>query len=160
MKKSVLLISSFLFLFSLITSADYVGVKKCRMCHKGEKRGKVFEKWAAREHANAFETLKKAGKEKDPACLKCHVTGFNNGGYKIGDENASKFEGVQCEACHGPGSTYKKMSVMKDKNKALAAGLFYPKEKDCKVCHDDTKCKAAKKFNYKEYLKKIDHNYR
>ena len=160
MRKSILLIISLLFLFSIVTSADYVGSKKCKMCHKGEKKGKVFEKWQESKHAKAFETLKKAGKEKDTACLECHVTGLNKGGFKVGDANASKFEGVGCESCHGPGSDYKKMSVMKNKAKSTAAGLLYPKEKDCKVCHDDTKCKAAKKFNYKAYMKKIDHKYR
>lgn len=46
-------------------------------------------------------------------------------------------DGVQCEACHGPGSDYKTMSVMKDKEKAVAAGLVLGDEKLCKTCHNE-----------------------
>ncbi len=42
---------------------------------------------------------------------------------------------VECEDCHGPGSNYKSMAIMKDKAKAKAAGLIEPAEKDCKACH-------------------------
>lgn len=160
MKKIFLIVILIMFLFSIVVSADYVGSKKCKMCHKGEKKGMVFEKWMERKHSKAFETLKKDGKEKDPACLECHTTAFNKGGYKIGDENASKFEGVGCESCHGPGSDYKKMSVMKDKAKSLAAGLIVPDEKLCKTCHDPAKSDTAKPFKKDEYFKKIDHIYR
>jgi len=160
MKKTLLIVVSILFLFSLMTSADYVGSKKCRMCHKGAKKGNVFEKWMEKKHSKALETLKKKGKEKDPACLECHTTAFNKGGYKIGDPNASKFEGVGCESCHGPGSDYKKMSVMKNKSKALAAGLIVPDEKVCLNCHDPKKSEFAKPFEKDKYFKKIDHIYR
>ena len=98
MKKFILVIVGVLFVFSLAYAGDftYVGVKKCKMCHKGEKRGNVFEKWEKGPHADAFGKLKDADK-KNPECLACHTTGFNKGGYKIGDANASKFEGIQCE---------------------------------------------------------------
>ncbi len=69
------------------------------MCHKGTKKGNVFEKWEKGPHAKAFETLKKKGEEKNPECLSCHVTGFYESVYKVGDANASKFEGVQCGCC-------------------------------------------------------------
>ncbi len=157
MRKTLLVLISLLFLFSLLASADFVGVKKCKMCHKGEKKGKVFEKWMASKHSKAFETLKKEGKENDPKCLECHTTGFNKGGFKVGDANASKFEGVQCEACHGPGSDYKKMSVMKNLAKSKAAGLITPNEKVCKNCHDPKKSSTAKPFDFNKYYKKIDH---
>ena len=37
--------------------------------------------------------------------------------------NAEAGKIVQCEVCHGPGSAYKTISLMKDKGKAVAAGL-------------------------------------
>ncbi len=160
MKKTLLILIAIIFLFSIVTSADFVGTKKCKMCHKGDKRGNVFEKWMERKHSKAFETLKKEGKEKDPACLECHTTAFNKGGYKIGDPDASKFEGVGCESCHGPGSDYKKMSTMKDSAKAKAAGLIMPDAKVCITCHDPKKSPTAKPFKKDEYFKKIDHMYR
>jgi len=159
MKKTLLIFIAILFLFSLVTSADYVGSKKCKMCHKGEKKGNVFEKWLESTHAKAFESLKKDGKEKDPACLECHTTAFNKGGYKLDDPNNADFEGVGCESCHGPGSDYKSMSVMKDKAKATAAGLIEPDEKLCITCHDPKKSDTAKPFKKDEYFKKIDHTY-
>ncbi|NOZ61445.1 MAG: hypothetical protein GXO74_07160, partial [Calditrichaeota bacterium] len=35
----------------------YVGVKKCKMCHKGAKKGQIYETWMKAKHAKAFETL-------------------------------------------------------------------------------------------------------
>lgn len=160
MKKTLMIFIAILFLFSLVTSAEYVGAKKCKMCHKGEKKGNVFEKWMERKHSKAFETLKKDGKEKDPACLECHTTAFNKGGYKLDDPDNVKFEGVGCESCHGPGSEYKKMSIMKDKAKSMAAGLIEPTEKVCVTCHDPKKSDTAKPFKKDEYFKKIDHTYK
>lgn len=140
-------------------SFEYIGSKKCKMCHKSKKRGEVYQKWEKGPHAKAFESLKKKGKDKDPACLECHVTAFNKGGYKVGDANAAKFEGVGCESCHGPGSKYKKNSVMKDKKKAMENGLIVPSEDVCKKCHNK-KSPTFKGFDYKKYKEKINHNYR
>jgi len=149
-----------MFALSLVYAGDfqYVGAKKCRMCHKGPKKGEVFEKWQKSAHSKAFETLKAKGDEKNPQCLECHAVGFNKGGYKVGDANAMKFEGVQCESCHGPGSAYKKMSVMKDRQKSIENGLILPTEETCKKCHNK-KSPTFKGFDFKEAFKKIDHRY-
>jgi hypothetical protein len=159
MKKTFIFIIGVIFLISMISAYDFVGVKKCRMCHKGEKKGNVFEKWVKGPHANAFQKLKAKGEEKNPKCLACHVTGFNQDGYKLGADNAAKFEGVQCESCHGPGSDYKKLSIMKDKAKAMENGLLAVNEATCTKCHNK-KSPDFKGFNYQEYLKKINHIYR
>ena len=161
MKRLILITACVFIALSVVYAGDftYIGVKKCKMCHKGAPRGEVYEKWEKSFHARAFESLKAKGKEKDPACVECHVTGFNAGGYKIGDANAADFEGVQCESCHGPGSVYKSMSIMKDKTKAMENGLITPTESVCKKCHDETRCPAAKGFNFAEFVKKIDHTY-
>ena len=161
MKKLFIMIISVTFVFSVVCAGDffYVGAKKCKMCHKGEKKGKVFEKWEAGPHAKAFETLKKSGDDKKAECIACHTTGFNAGGYKIGDDDAAKFEGVQCESCHGPGSAYKRMSVMKNRQKALENGMIIPTEETCKLCHNK-KSPTFKGFDFKEAWKKIDHTYR
>ncbi len=140
-------------------SFTYIGVKKCKMCHKGAAKGEVYEKWEKSLHAKAFETLKAKGEDKNPKCLECHVAGFNTSGYKIGDPSASEFEGVQCESCHGPGSAYKSMSIMKDQKMAIENGLILPDETLCKKCHNE-KSPTFKGFNFKEKIKKIDHTYR
>ena len=153
---------------SLFAQNKYVGVKKCSMCHKGEKKGKMLEIWQASGHAKAFETLgtpaakevaKKAGLDGDPQksdeCLVCHVTG--HGEAKGVFLKAFKVEeGVQCEACHGAGSAYQKMSIMKDEAKFKANGGVVPDEKLCKTCHNE-KSPTYKAFDYASFYKKIEH---
>lgn len=150
-------------------NANYVGAKKCAMCHRGEKKGKVFEIWEATKHASAYKTLatpaakevaKKANVSGDPqksaACLVCHVTGHGKPetafvkGFMVED-------GVQCEACHGAGSNYQKMSIMKDKKQFLANGGVLPTEKECKTCHNE-KSPTYKAFDWAKYYKQIEHH--
>jgi hypothetical protein len=160
MKKVLFVVIAVSFLFSMGYAGDftYIGSKKCKMCHKGEKKGMVYETWEKGPHAKAFESLKKEGGEGKAECLECHTTGYNAGGYKTGDAKAANFEGVGCESCHGPGSAYKKLSIMKDKAKSMENGLIEPSEEACKKCHNE-RSKDFKGFNYEEYLKKIDHTY-
>jgi hypothetical protein len=103
---------------------EYVGTKKCRMCH-----GRQYESWRELAKGHSWEALKpgvspevktKAGLDvkknytADPQCLSCHSVGFGKlGGYAVPDpENgktvrlAAAREGVGCEACHGPGSGF------------------------------------------------------
>ncbi len=42
---------------------------------------------------------------------------------------------LDCESCHGPGSEYKSLAVMKDSKKARAAGLVIPARAFCSQCH-------------------------
>ena len=94
---------------------SFVGLESCFMCHRPN-----YEAWRRDQgpHVEAFTVLSPAARE-DPACLKCHTTGFNRdgvhpheaaggeeihrAGYTFGGDPAAnaKFEGVQCEACHG-----------------------------------------------------------
>ena len=115
----------------------YVGADKCKPCHKIE-----HTSWSTTKHANAFSSLAPADQEK-PDCVQCHVTG-----------GKKELPGVQCEACHGPGSDYKTISVMKSKEKAVAAGLVIPTEKVCVQCHNK-KSPTFKSFNFAEASKKV-----
>jgi len=58
--------------------------------------------------------------------------------------------GVQCEACHGPGADYKKMSVMKDLEKAKANGLVVANQTTCDGCH--TGDEHSKKVVFKDQI--------
>jgi hypothetical protein len=118
----------------------YVGVDKCKLCHKVQ-----FDSWSKTKHAKAFDSLKPEDK-KNKECVGCHVTGGN-----------VEMAGVQCEGCHGAGSEYRAIGVMKDKAKAVAAGLKMPVEKDCLVCHNK-KSPTFKGFNFADAVKKVhDH---
>jgi hypothetical protein len=114
---------------------EYVGAKKCKMCHK---KDGIYPAWEATGHAKAWDQLSDEDK-KNKDCIGCHSSGV--------DKDGNILEGVQCEACHGPGSDYKKKSVMEDREKAIAAGLLIPDEKTCLGCHND---KIPEKFRAKE----------
>jgi hypothetical protein len=148
----------------------YVGVKMCSACHRGEKKGMVFEIWQKSKHALAYKTLESAesakiAKEKglkkpateSPECLKCHVPTTGVDGSLLSSTYDIK-NGVQCESCHGPGNDYKSMAVMKDRAKATAAGLIIGKDdpKLCEKCHNP-ESPTYKEFKYKEAWEKIKH---
>lgn len=145
---------------------SYVGVAKCVMCHKTPKSGNQADAWKQSKHADAYQALltpradsiaKAKGlttAAKDaPACLGCHTT--------PGAPAADRALGIQCETCHGAGSAYKGMSVMKDKAQAVAAGMTaYTNEvaieKQCRTCHNE-KSPSFKPFAFKERWAKIKH---
>ncbi|MCD4750684.1 MAG: cytochrome c3 family protein [Thermoanaerobaculales bacterium] len=101
----------------------FVGASKCKMCHKVQ-----FASWEQTSHAKATDVAKASTDLAYAAaeCSKCHAT-----------NNDEALAGVQCEACHGPGADYKKMSVMKDQEKAVANGLVLPTQEMCGECHKD-----------------------
>ena len=131
---------------------DYVGNAKCKMCHKGEKKDMIWEKWLETKHAKTFELLDaEKGETKDPKCLKCHVIGFGEAtGYNPEEPN-EELASVGCEACHGAGNDYKKISVMKDREQAVAAGMVIPTEETCTRCHNE-ESPTFKGFDYEEAL--------
>ena len=126
MKRTVLVgavVAVFIGLGTLAASAEptYIGAAKCKMCHKIE-----YDSWAQTKHAKATDDAKASTKWKfEAACLACHATNKDEA-----------MAGVQCEACHGPGSDYKSIQVMKDIAKAKAAGLIMPTQETCNGCHD------------------------
>ncbi len=151
--------------------AKYVGVALCKACHNTTKSGKQYTVWQKSAHAKAYETLasdkakefaKKRGiddPQKSPECLQCHTTGFGVDA-KLKGPKLTLEEGVSCEACHGPGSNYRKMRVMKDlwagKIKPESVGLTLPDEKTCIQCHNK-KSPSYKPFKFEEMFKKIAH---
>jgi len=140
----------------------YVGVLACRPCHQAEKNGKVYETWTETSHAKAFEKLG-AANQKNEACLACHTTGYGKAMF-VG-KTAAELQGVQCEACHGPGSDYRALPVMKNLEQAKAKGLIAPTEKVCANCHTASipkECwagaKEAPRFSFAVAVKKIEHH--
>lgn len=160
MKKGIIILALVL-ISSMIFSEKptYIGAKGCKKCHEGSRNKNVYEKWQNAAHAKAFETLKAKGEHKNPRCLICHVTGFNDGGYQLGATDAADFEGVQCEACHGKGSLYLKRHTMEDIQLAINKGLLLPIEVLCTKCHNKNS-PSFKKFDYNEAVKTITHRYR
>lgn len=162
---------SFLMLSFNLEAKDfkYVGVKKCKTCHKTKKIGNQYGIWKKAAHANALKSLsskkaldyaKKNGiadPSKDAKCLNCHSTMATVDKKLIDPKGKMTIEeGVSCESCHGPGSAYKKMKIMKDHEKSLANGLIVPTEKVCKTCHNE-KNPFHKPFDFKKMVAKVQH---
>lgn len=154
MKNFIYILTSLIFAPFFILQAQngytYIGVESCGMCHKTEKQGSQLSIWKNSAHSKAFETLKtekadqiaaekgfKTPAAETPDCLKCHVTGYNLDASMMGKKFKVE-DGVQCETCHGPGSAYKDMKVMKDRELSIKNGLvFHDKlENFCIGCHN------------------------
>lgn len=120
--------------------ATYIGAKACKKCHIKEERT-----WKKMKHASAWENLPE--KYRDPsqkdelgrACISCHVTGYGAG---FVDPKASEdLLGVQCEACHGPGSKHKEagQKVLDEKREKFNEGeakFIVTKTTNCSNCHN------------------------
>lgn len=191
MKKGIIIFFT-IAAFIMAQDFDYVGSSKCKMCHNKTEKGAQYTKWMEGPHAGAFETLKSdasakiaAGKGiagnawEAPECLKCHTTGFGNGGYEVkgadfwnpaeddkdGIKAVNLMEGLQavgCESCHGPGSEYKsskvKKAILAGEITAASVGLLEVNESTCLTCHNE-KSPTFKGFNYEEKAAEIAHPY-
>lgn len=143
----LIVLTSFVFVLNLVAAeSTYVGAGKCKMCHKSEKQGEQFPKWEAGKHSKAIAALSSekaasvaadmgvSGTPADsPECLKCHAPLYEK-------SPELKAEGVTCETCHGSGSDYKKMSIMKDHAEAVKNGMTEYGSPDkikaqCLTCH-------------------------
>jgi hypothetical protein len=91
------------------TQAQFVGATSCGQCHTDP-----FDDWADTPHVFAFLNLSSADRN-NPVCLQCHNTTQN------------PLEGVQCEACHGPGGLHFGIGPIE---------LSY-QETVCQDCHDN-----------------------
>ena len=149
----------------------YGGVATCKPCHLVGRSGAQYKKWQAGPHAKTYGTLKteKAiewakergieDPQKSEKCVKCHVTAYGVEDSLKGPK-LSLEEGVSCEACHGPGSGYKKLKLMRDIYAGIVPGskfgLVEPNEELCVTCHNE-ESPAFAGFNYEEMVAKISH---
>jgi hypothetical protein len=173
MKRLLLMATIFVLGFTLTLAAQdkkefkYVGVKKCKTCHSTSKIGKQYQIWKENAHANALESLGSEesiayAKENDlgdptkaPECLNCHATAATVDKALL-TETITIEEGVSCESCHGPGSEYKAMKIMKSHELSLQNGLIVPEEKVCLTCHNE-KNPFHKPLDYEAGVKQISH---
>lgn len=175
---AVLLPAGFVILTAIFIAAGkpadgykYIGVDKCAgTCHKGDAKGRQLEIWQDSKHSQAFKNLqtptadsvaKARGFEtpaaETPQCVKCHTLGKEIVDSEL-ETTFDKTQGVQCETCHGAGSEYKRLTIMKDKELAKQNGLTIHDEGEawCKTCHNSDS-PFYKEFNYDEFWEKIKH---
>ncbi len=179
--KKGLLAAGLLVMISISASLDswaadrvYIGEQKCRACHHNAGQRDQYNKWRLTKHANAYAVLAMPESQEiaklsgiadnpfdSPVCLGCHATASNVEDWEL-DETFHIQDGVQCELCHGSGSEYAELDVMRNPNAAMMAGLKMPTEQDCMICHKDKGSHLAvlkvKKFDYKMALGEIAHS--
>jgi len=102
----------------------YVGAQTCGPCHKRD-----AAVWGKQPHAMAMLPLHRQQRYFIPRCYACHVTGpGEEGGFASGNPR-DPMRGVQCEACHGPGSLHAA-------DPDVAPPIPVPTRETCAVCHD------------------------
>ncbi len=119
----------------------YVGSDTCMRCHPYQ-----YARWKVQRHANAMESLKKAGYEWSPECIVCHTVGYGSPDGYVSMEKTPAFGRVGCENCHGRGKILEHGSC-----KGLARK---PTEDTCRGCH--TLSKHAE-FQYQKQWAIINH---
>ncbi|MCB9681992.1 MAG: redoxin domain-containing protein [Alphaproteobacteria bacterium] len=120
--------------FAVFTPGTYQGNRACAACHVAEQ-----EAWLVTHHSVAWHTLEADGKQDDPACTRCHVTGAGQPGGWDGRADSGLVD-VGCEACHGPGGPHDGQST--DPSTV------------CTGCHDAEHSIA---FSYAKGLPLLDH---
>ncbi len=159
--------------FAAADDYKYVGVKKCKTCHKKAASGNQYGKWLEGPHANAYASLAseeaiakakemgiEAAPQEAPECLECHVTAFSVMA-DLATQKITLEEGVSCESCHGAGSGYYKKKTMKGitagEIDGATVGLVVPTEETCVKCHKEEGNPFFKEFNFEERLAEIAH---
>jgi len=145
------------------TEPQYVGVRICAGCHKGKERGYTFSKWRLSAHADAYAILgtRKAGAiarekgmtenpQESQHCLRCHSTGFDASPDRFSD-TFDRVEGVQCEACHGPGSEHV-LAIFENSGKK---GILTPSKETCSPCHVSAVHDSS--FDYDVRMERLQH---
>lgn len=121
--------------FSYFEEDVFQGPTACASCHTEE-----AQSWQVTHHAVAYRTLYMKEKAEDPACVGCHVTGWEQeGGFVLG-EHGSKLQDVTCEACHSAGGPHD--------------GKRVEATEQCAACHDADHSIA---FSVEKGLPLIDH---
>jgi hypothetical protein len=121
-------------------SSPYAGVEACATCHQRE-----YDIWKNTNHAHAMADLEKRSQQNDPSCVKCHVVGFQQGGFQA-QYSTPQFANVQCESCHGPGRQHTE--------KPGKGYGFVSTPVGCVQCHTQAN---SPDFNFATYYPKIKH---
>jgi hypothetical protein len=144
--------------------AVFVGAATCKACH-----AVAYDTWQKAlvdvvgtnkdgsksthksGHAVAWPTLLTAGRDKDRSCVACHSAGFDvvGGACTTTALTEKQLTGVQCEACHGPGSLHVNAGGDVSKIRRVVD------EGTCRGCHQPPHIETAASFVYEERLQKI-----
>jgi len=121
----------------------YVGDAVCGRCHKQE-----VTQWQGTAHAHAWQTLVDKKKDATPDCIPCHVLGYEKTGGFVNATQTPKLVNVQCENCHGMGTSHDGMAMEKPMAKVA--------ETTCRGCHNET---TSPEFDFGKFKQYIDHTH-
>jgi len=108
----------------------YAGGSGCRACHE-----EVFRRWSGTGHAGSYRTLAISREEGNPACLRCHTTGFGDAEGFLDAENTPDLASVSCEACHGPSEDHARS--------AFPRIVTTPNGGECSSCEVSRICRSC-----------------
>jgi hypothetical protein len=117
----------------------YLGYETCRRCH-----AEIGECFVVAPPFGAFELLHLAGEDNNVNCFSCHTTGYGHfSGYDPVEEKRGgvNLRGVQCEACHGPGTMHSRDGSSVERAR-----------KACRRCHTPFR---SPDFKYQSYMSRI-----
>lgn len=119
----------------------YIGMAVCARCHD-----RTAADFIVSPHFRTFARMTESGNERNAKCLPCHTTGYGRfSGYdpESDEKGGIDLRGVQCEACHGPGTKHTRDGKYKEEAR-----------KNCRVCHD---AKNSPHFNFQTFWAKVGH---
>lgn len=116
-------------------SPEYISSGACAECHMAQ-----YVQWSASRHRYASDPLPPKVYEFEASCLTCHASSKGAG-------SLPRFQGVQCEACHGPGSEHAAKP-------AKGYGHVGDMTALCSKCHT---AKTTPNFDVKAAWEKIKH---
>lgn len=118
----------------------YLGSEFCGRCHTRE-----LAQWKDTRHAQAWQSLVDAKHETDEKCVSCHVLGYGKpGGFQTAND-APRLATVQCESCHGMGTSHE--AFAKEKTKVAEA--------TCRGCHT---AETSPGFAMARFAPYVDHS--
>ena len=107
------------------SGAPYMTSAGCQGCHNASYQG-----WQSTEHARAWAGLQGSGNSTS-ACEPCHVTGFGLPGGFVNNVTTPEMVNVQCEECHGPGTSH----AMAPPSQKKATIVVNFSAEVCGLCH-------------------------
>lgn len=119
----------------------FLGLEMCRRCHAD-----LMPRFVLSRHFRAFETLELSEDTENANCINCHTTGYGYfSGYdpKSHEKGGVNLRGVQCEACHGPGTMH-----TRDGSYVKSA------RESCRKCHTP---RWSPDFDFETYWARANH---
>lgn len=133
----------------LLDPTRYNGSMVCSSCHREE-----YVSWSLNHHAVAMNSLVKSGKHEDPACIGCHVVGYQKKTGYIDFKSSIHLANVGCEACHGMAGGHNLPMSVEEKLKRSAQTADQKYKDTCVQCHD---AKHTIGFSFEKGLPLVGH---